>query len=298
MTKKTDEIGFYSLIQYCPNEEIGEVANIGVLLFAPKTGFVDVRVTSTNQRVARIFGGGIREYDTLQRYKEGLSEWAKVEHRKFADVETAKGFLASNANTIAFTPLRATVCPDGANTMLDSLFEEFFPDETMPQPEKPQRTPHFSKKRVFTALRTKYGKDIGSRLAIPPKLEVVGLERHIQPAFAFQSKHFHVVFPRSFNAEQCAEQIGYGLLILGEMKQAREQFWKKSTPIILGRMSSSHAELAQHIAETFRRYGILFFGRESDLIDHVGTAKPLPAYASPYAADKLEPTLFGSASVV
>ncbi len=127
------EIGCYSLIQYCPDISAAEVANIGILLFVPKSGFVDVRVTSTNQRVAQVFGGGIHKYDLLQRYKEGLADWIKAESRKFESMEAAKGFLAAYINLIAFTPIRSIVCPEGGQKMLESLFQKFFPDDAMPE---------------------------------------------------------------------------------------------------------------------------------------------------------------------
>jgi len=123
------EIGYYSLVQYCPDEAVREVANIGILLFAPKSGFVDVRVTPTNQRVAQIFGGGIHKYDTLQRYKEGLSEWVKTEHRQFSTLESAKEFLAAVSNSITFTAIQSVVCLDGAENMLEYLFQKFFPHD-------------------------------------------------------------------------------------------------------------------------------------------------------------------------
>ena len=293
MTKKTKEIGFYSLIQYCPNETVGEVANIGVLLFVPESGYVDARVTSTNQRVAHIFGGGVRKYDTLQRYKEGLSEWVKVEYRKFAELELAKKFLASNANRIVFTPIRGIVCSSGGEKMLDSLFAEFFPNEIIMQSEKTQRIPSFAKKRFFKTLQEKYGKDIGSRLALLPEFEIDGLEHRVQPAFAFQNDHFNIVFPQPFDTKRYSEQIGYGMLISSEMKRASERYWKKSYPIILGRVAPANPNLSRQIAETLARYKISFYDNESALIDYVGKeAKPLPSFAREFAAIAMEPSLF------
>ena len=293
MTNKTNEIGFYSLIQYCPNETVGEVANIGVLLFVPESGYVDVRVTPTNQRVAHIFGGGIHKYNTLQRYKEGLSEWVKVEHRKFAELESAKKFLASNANRIAFTPIRGIVCANGGQKMLDTLFMDFFPEEMTQQAERTQRIPTFAKKRFFKTLREKFGKDIGSRLAILPEFEIASLEHRIQPVFAFQNDHFNIVFSQPFDARRYSEQIGYGLLISNEMKTARERYWKKSYPIILGRIPMTHGSLSHQIAETFKRYNISFYDNESVLIDYIGKeAKPLPSFAREFAAIVMEPSLF------
>ena len=286
------EVGFYSLIQYCPDVTVGEVANIGVLLFAPESGFVDVRVTPTNQRVARIFGGGIHKYDTLQQYKEGLPGWVKAESRKFASLECAKSFLTSNADSIVFTPIRGVVCPNGAEKMLDTLFAELFTNEKIPQAETAQRVPSFSRKRFLNTLQKKFGKEMYEKIAILPKLPVVGTQKQVEPAFAFQNKHFNVVFSQPFNVQHYGEQIGFGLLIAREMKLAHERYWKSSIPIILGRFSPTHNDLSQRVAEAFRRYDIPFYANIQTLLDYVGAeAKFLPKYVAEYAVIK-QPSLF------
>jgi len=289
------EIGYYSLIQYCPDITIGEVATIGVLLFVPDSGFVDVRVTPTNQRAAHIFGGGIHKYDRLQRYKEGLRGWVEADSRKFRTLEQAKSFLAVSANSITFTPIRAIVCQDGAEKMIECLFTKFFPDDVTPQSEKSQRGPYLPKTRIFKALRTRYGNGIGSKLALLPELEVVGPERRVQPDFAFQNKHFNVVFSKSFNADRYDEQIGFGLLISREMRMARARYWKESVPIILGRIphSKNSGNLSHEIAGAFKRLEIPFFDDEQKLIEYVGKeAQPLPSFVAKFAATKVEPSLF------
>jgi hypothetical protein len=130
MIKETEDIGYYSLIQYRPNEVLGEVANIGILLFSTKTGFIGVRVTPTNKRVVQIFGGDIHDYDKLKTYKEGLAEWEKTEHRMFEHVQTAKTLLnADNSSNVIFTPLISVLCENGYEKMLDKLYEDFFPND-------------------------------------------------------------------------------------------------------------------------------------------------------------------------
>jgi hypothetical protein len=296
MTKKTDEIGYYSLIQYCPDEMIGEIANIGVILFAPKTGFVDVRITPTNQRVAHIFGGGIHKYDTLQRYKEGLSEWVKTEHRKFAELETAKKFLASNANSIMFTPLRSTLCPSGAEERLESLFANLFPSETTLQSEKPQKVSRLTQNKAIKALHAKHGRALDDRIAILPGLRVASLEQEIPTVFAFQNGHFNIVFSQTFNEKHYSEQVGFGLLISNELKMAQERYWHKAVPIILGSTSSANQNLFGRIMETYKRHKIQFYCDVHALIDDAGKAKKLPDFAVEYAIAKQKPFLFGQPS--
>ncbi len=294
----TKEIGYYSLIQYCPDQTIGEVANIGVLLFAPKSRFVNVRVASTNERVARIFGGGVHKYDTLQQYKEGLADWVKTEKHKFESMEGARNFLAAYVNRIAFTPIRSVICPDGAEMMIESLFQKFFPDDATPKTTKHPHGPYVPRKRIFQALQKKCGREIASKLAILPELAVVGSERTIQPAFAFQNEHFNVVFSKAFSSERYDEQIGFGLLISRKMKMAEEKFWKQSVPVILGRLPSRKHNLSRDISETLGQLQIGFYDSEEKLIDYVEKeAKPLPTFAEKFAAAKVEPSLFDYAAV-
>lgn len=288
----TKEIAYYSLIQYCPDQVAGEVANIGLLIFSPKTGYVDVRTTKSNSRVAHIFGGGVHKYDSLQRYKEGLSEWVEGERNKFESMEGAKRFLAAYANSVCFSGLRSIVCPNGAKEMLGSLFAKFFPGDKAPEETTP-RGPYFPRKRIVKTLREKYGNKIAERIAILPELEVMGPEKKIEPAFAFQNRHFNVVFSKSFTDGHYADQVAFGALISSRMRMAQQFVWSQSQPVILGRVSKAIADQTRFIRESLASFNVEFYDSEVDLIDYIGReAKPLPDAYKDFAAIKVEPTLF------
>lgn len=288
----TKEIAYYSLIQYCPDQVAGEVANIGLLIFSTKTGYVNVRTTKSNSRVAHIFGGGVHKYDSLQRYKKGLSEWVQGERKRFESMEGAKRFLAAYANSICFSGLRSIVCPNGADSMLNELFAKFFPDDNVPEDTTP-RGRYFPRKRIVKTLREKYGNKIAERIAILPELEVVGPERKIEPTFAFQNEHFNVVFSKSFTVNRYVDQVGFGVLVSGNMKKTRQKMWNQSQPVILGRVSKEIADQTRFIRESLARFNVEFYDSEVDLIDYIGReAKPLPDAYKDFAAIKVEPTLF------
>ena len=49
--------GYYSILQFVPDLERAEGANIGVVLFCPERRFLDVMVSHNNDRVRHFFGG-------------------------------------------------------------------------------------------------------------------------------------------------------------------------------------------------------------------------------------------------
>ena len=53
--------GYYCIIQYAPNRERAEGANVGVLLYSPEHKFIDAMLSSSNDRVCCFFGpdGGL-----------------------------------------------------------------------------------------------------------------------------------------------------------------------------------------------------------------------------------------------
>ena len=48
--------GYYSIVQYCPELSRFEAANIGVLLFRPVSGFLNVMTSGNNRRIIKFFG--------------------------------------------------------------------------------------------------------------------------------------------------------------------------------------------------------------------------------------------------
>jgi Protein of unknown function (DUF3037) len=42
--------GYYCIVQYTPDRARGEAANVGVLLFSPEHHFIDVELSSTEDR--------------------------------------------------------------------------------------------------------------------------------------------------------------------------------------------------------------------------------------------------------
>ena len=50
------QAGYYSLVQFCPDVARLEAVNVGVLVFCPQSGFLEIKLTEDDDRVAKMFG--------------------------------------------------------------------------------------------------------------------------------------------------------------------------------------------------------------------------------------------------
>jgi hypothetical protein len=81
--------GYFCLIQYCPDLARQEAVNVGVLVFCPQSGFLEIKLTEDNDRVARLFGKHSFHPASLDAAKRGLV-YRLTAHR--GPAEDAGGF--------------------------------------------------------------------------------------------------------------------------------------------------------------------------------------------------------------
>ncbi len=128
--------GYYSLIQFCPDRGRAEAVNIGLLLFVPDTGHLDVRTVRTAGRVARVFGRGAVDAWWLKTAREAFERGIRREHKagRFATAADLDKYLATLGNDVVPTPLRTTRVEDAAADMA-----RLFARLVEPSPETPKR---------------------------------------------------------------------------------------------------------------------------------------------------------------
>ena len=117
--------GYYSLVQYCPDHSRAEVANVGVLLFCPERGFLQVRMAHDNKRVKRFFRQDGVDIDRkrLNAAKSAILSRLQVAHDEFKCVEDLCDFAKSRANEIVITQPRSMRVTEPERE-LDELFAE------------------------------------------------------------------------------------------------------------------------------------------------------------------------------
>ena len=83
--QKGDEMkpqnGYYSIVQYCPELSRFEAANIGVLLFCPDSGFLNVMTSGNNRRIIKFFGSEGHDWKRINTIKKALQDRLDKEHK-------------------------------------------------------------------------------------------------------------------------------------------------------------------------------------------------------------------------
>lgn len=113
--------GYFCLVQYCPDLARKEVANVGVLLFVPEQGFLQVRMDSCNQRIERFFGSHKIHPDHISLMKQAFLERIEVERKNLASLADLACFVQTRANNIVLTQPKA-VRVGRPEDVLESLF--------------------------------------------------------------------------------------------------------------------------------------------------------------------------------
>ncbi len=115
--------GYYSLIQFCPDPARAEVANLGVILFCPDLGFLDVRMAPNNDRVRQFFGEGSFDDWALSSGKQALCARLCADGEEFRTVADLERFAQTRANELILTSPRPVKVVDPERD-LDTLYAD------------------------------------------------------------------------------------------------------------------------------------------------------------------------------
>ena len=98
--------GYYSILQFVPDLERAESANIGVVLFCPERRFLDAKVSTNNDRIIHFFGG--KNFDLL-RIKAMKASFAERVRGSVASIRSGDDFqlfVDTRANSLRLTDPR------------------------------------------------------------------------------------------------------------------------------------------------------------------------------------------------
>lgn len=118
--------GYYSLIQYMPDPSRLEAMNIGVLLFSPDQGYLEVQMLTDTRRISRFFGSEI-DRDWIKSQQAAFANRVRLEGKSFGGLEDLQGFMATRANEIRLTtprPMKVTRAAQELNQLFDKLVAE------------------------------------------------------------------------------------------------------------------------------------------------------------------------------
>jgi hypothetical protein len=128
--------GYYSLIQYCPDRGRAEGVNVGLLLFSPTTGRLEVRRASKLRRLRRVFGSESLDLSavrySLTAFVDALE--ADAERGRFRSLQDLQAFIDTRANEFLLTQPKGARIEDH-RADLERLYRTFVATEDEETPE-------------------------------------------------------------------------------------------------------------------------------------------------------------------
>jgi hypothetical protein len=182
--------GYYSLIQFCPDQSRLEAANVGVVLFCPELDFLEVRISGDNTRIQKFFGKQAFDWSRVNSYKHGIKERLEIEGKDFRNVDDLKAFGQRRGNNIQLTSPRPFTVRDPRKDL-----EELF-DEVVGRRKRTQGVKGFRKRFSEQLLKAK----LGPKLKQDIEIDVPSLRREIEVPFGYQNGRFNLIQPVSFQA--------------------------------------------------------------------------------------------------
>jgi hypothetical protein len=124
---------FYSIIQYVPDSGRAEAANVGLVLFMPKEGRIEIRTSPTLERVRKFFAPGRSQLHRIQIAVEALKNRLFLGKNEFSDESEFARFVAARADLVRLTAPRLAMIGEPLED-LNSLYSELVGDaETLRQ---------------------------------------------------------------------------------------------------------------------------------------------------------------------
>jgi hypothetical protein len=248
--------GYYSLIQYCPDESRAEAANIGVILLCPEYHFLDVRVSSTNERVRRFFGKDKDAYkeDFVQSVKKSIETRLILNPNNIKTVEELTHFAETYTNKIQVTLPRFVRVEDPKDEIENLL------TELVLTPENKEKETHRSHSRLGYRLRDVfespqwYGKILRRQKVTVPVTDSI-----VEAPYAFQNGQLNLICPVHFNTQTLAR--AKALATDGNLLQkynAEARIW-----IALARpVDITTTQLSDSVTNLFDEYSIPVYHEE------------------------------------
>lgn len=100
----TEAVGYYSIIQYCPDPSRMEAANVGVVLFCPSMGYLKARTAKGNDRIRRFFRPKDLDRERLNATKLSIQRRLEADCEQFKTIADLEHFAATRANAVRLTP--------------------------------------------------------------------------------------------------------------------------------------------------------------------------------------------------
>jgi hypothetical protein len=258
--------GYYSLIQYCPDQTRLEAATIGVLLFCPERAFLKALTARDNRRIRRFFGRDGHDWSRINSFKTAIAERLEGEQPEIKCLEDLETFIALRANQLQLTPPRSmrVTNPDED---LKILFDEVVGGQHRKQHARSFHRyvgERFSKAGLQNKVRTNI------------ELVVPVFNRQVAIPYGFQNGRFNLIQPVRFQAASAEQAMNTACRYAVEGRSLWETPHADLGPLkllVVGKFRSQHQRTKDDVRRVLKDGHVdLFATSELDrLIDEIRT---------------------------
>lgn len=242
--------GWFSVVQFCPDPNRLESANIGVLLFCPALDFLDVRIASNNRRIIKFFGSKDFDLTLVNSFKKGLAERLRKEHKNIVDHEQLLDFVDRRANQIRISPPRSIRITE-PEKQLDELFAEFVGGITHREPAVRDRL-----------AQTLEQPSIERKLyrSIPITVPIDG--RQLDVPYAFQNGRFNLIQPVRFQSDNPLQTAYRYAVEGGSIYETEHDEFGKMKLLVVGTFRSQSDENKQVVNRILESHHVSLYSMD------------------------------------
>lgn len=118
--------GFFSIVQYCPDLDRGECANVGVVLCVPELGYLGVRMSENNEGPKQRFGATAFDDFQLTAAKAAIEGRLRAEGAAWTEPSQVIDFARREANNLQLTKPRTMLSLSPSEDLAELFYRMVF----------------------------------------------------------------------------------------------------------------------------------------------------------------------------
>lgn len=226
------ETGFTSIVQYQPDAARQEAANVGLVLFCPAWGRIDVRMTTGMGHVQRFFGRSV-DGDFLADMKRAFEGRLRAEGKGFHTEADLTAFARRLGNDLKLTEPRGVAMTAGFDALLEDLYLRLVAEP------KRDHSPRSGLGRKLRAFFDRIPQQ--DRVSRKERIELPKVEE-IEAPYAYLNETLHLVKPIALG-DKAKDEARSWFLVDQVLKENAHRFEKPPRiEVVLARADSAREQ--------------------------------------------------------
>lgn len=244
---------FYSVIQYCPDRFRAEAVNVGLVLLCVEPHVLRVRMTSSYERVKRLFGVTRGDLANIKLSTHGMESRIEKSADEFRTPEDLAAFAASRANDLHLTEPRLAIV-ENFDADFERLFAQLVEEHStaMLAEASPAEVLPPALGEVFYRLQQ------SNKIWQPGTITVPVYKRKLEIPYAYKNGVVNLVKPHVFAADKRAETQAAKLAVNGQLIEKHLIDGERHKLIVVSTQESAKQakEIDDHVEPMFKDLGV------------------------------------------